>query len=164
MLVLMSCVMLVPTPILGIGGVVFAVHEDPGLAWVIAVAVPIMLAAVLLVTSRMRPHFQRLQALQVVLEGHAGASMRGSSFHDAISELYGKGVEWAVGVDLEALIKADNPPDMATLEALGLLDVQHIIGERRQIDGLLTIRASAAFSLPLTSINGLSKRFHGPAG
>jgi ATP-binding cassette subfamily B multidrug efflux pump len=61
MLVLMSCTMLVPTPILGIGGVVFAVREDPGLAWVIAVAVPVMLAAVLLVTSRMRPHFQRLQ-------------------------------------------------------------------------------------------------------
>ncbi|WP_029432069.1 ABC transporter ATP-binding protein [Blastococcus sp. URHD0036] len=61
MLVLMSCVMLVPTPILAIGGVVFAVHEDPGLSWVIAVAVPIMLAAVLLVTSRMRPHFERLQ-------------------------------------------------------------------------------------------------------
>ncbi len=61
MLVLMGCTMLVPTPILGIGGVVFAVREDPGLAWVIAVAVPVMLAAVLLVTSRMRPHFERLQ-------------------------------------------------------------------------------------------------------
>ncbi|MGY1743042.1 MULTISPECIES: ABC transporter ATP-binding protein [unclassified Blastococcus] len=61
MLVLMACTMLVPTPILAIGGVVFAVREDPGLSWVIAVAVPVMLAAVLLVTSRMRPHFERLQ-------------------------------------------------------------------------------------------------------
>jgi ATP-binding cassette subfamily B protein len=53
--------MLVPTPILAIGGVVFAVREDPGLSWVIAVAVPVMIAAVLLVTSRMGPHFRRLQ-------------------------------------------------------------------------------------------------------
>ncbi len=62
MLVLMACTMLVPTPILAVGGVVFAVREDPGLAWVIAVAVPVMLVAVLLVTSRMGPHFQLLQA------------------------------------------------------------------------------------------------------
>jgi ATP-binding cassette subfamily B protein len=61
MLVVVSCAMLVPTPILAIGGVVFAVREDPQLSWVIAVAVPVMLLAVLLVTSRMRPHFRRLQ-------------------------------------------------------------------------------------------------------
>ncbi len=61
MLVLMACTMLVPTPILAIGGLVFAVREDAGLSWVIAVAVPVMLVVVLLETSRMRPHFQRLQ-------------------------------------------------------------------------------------------------------
>jgi hypothetical protein len=93
------------------------------------------------------PHFHRLQALQTVLEGGAGTTLSGP-FHDSLAELYDKGVEWAVAVDLETLIRADDPSDLETLEAMGLLDVQHIIGERRQIDGRTENRVAINFDQP----------------
>jgi ATP-binding cassette, subfamily B, multidrug efflux pump len=61
MLVLMTCTMLVATPILSIGGVVFAVREDVGLSWIVVVAVPVLLAGVGFVITRMSPQFQRMQ-------------------------------------------------------------------------------------------------------
>jgi ATP-binding cassette subfamily B multidrug efflux pump len=61
MLVLMTCTMIVSTPILSIGGVVFALRQDVGLSWIVVVAVPVLLLGVGLVISRMSPQFQRMQ-------------------------------------------------------------------------------------------------------
>ena len=61
MLVLIGCTMLVATPILAIGGVVFAISEDPGLSWIMVVAVPVLLVAVGLIIMRMTPLFRRMQ-------------------------------------------------------------------------------------------------------
>jgi ATP-binding cassette subfamily B multidrug efflux pump len=61
MLVLMTCTMLVATPILSIGGVVFALREDVGLSWIVVVAVPVLLAGVGFVITRMSPQFSRMQ-------------------------------------------------------------------------------------------------------
>jgi hypothetical protein len=92
--------------------------------------------------------FAQLQALNAVLQGLPGASLAGDSFHDALTERYLRGVEWAVGVDLQALILADNPSDLDTLESIGLLDVEHVIGERRQLDGRTENRVVATFDQP----------------
>jgi ATP-binding cassette subfamily B multidrug efflux pump len=61
MLVLMTCTMLVSTPILAIGGIVFAIREDAGLSWIVVAAVPVLLAGVGFVITRMSPQFQRMQ-------------------------------------------------------------------------------------------------------
>ncbi|RIX28870.1 ABC transporter ATP-binding protein [Amnibacterium setariae] len=61
MLVLMTCTMLVATPILAIGGIVFALREDVGLSWIVVVAVPVLLLGVGLVISRMSPQFELMQ-------------------------------------------------------------------------------------------------------
>jgi len=61
MLVLIGCTMLVATPILAIGGVVFAISEDPGLSWIMVVAVPVLLVAVGLIIARMTPQFRKMQ-------------------------------------------------------------------------------------------------------
>jgi ATP-binding cassette subfamily B multidrug efflux pump len=61
MLVLMTCTMLVATPILSIGGIVFALQEDVGLSWIVVIAVPVLLAGVGLVISRMLPQFRGMQ-------------------------------------------------------------------------------------------------------
>ena len=61
MLVLMTCTLLISTPILAIGGVVFALAEDPGLSWIMVVAVPVLLVAVGLIIWRMTPQFRRMQ-------------------------------------------------------------------------------------------------------
>lgn len=61
MLVLIGCTMLVATPILAIGGVVFAIGEDPTLSWIMVVAVPVLLLSVGLIIARMTPQFRRMQ-------------------------------------------------------------------------------------------------------
>ncbi|MDP9028213.1 MAG: ABC transporter ATP-binding protein/permease [Actinomycetota bacterium] len=61
MLVLMSCTMLVSTPILSIGGIIFAVREDATLSWILVVAVPVLLIGVFLIVTRMVPQFRKMQ-------------------------------------------------------------------------------------------------------
>ncbi len=61
MLVMMSCTMLVSAPITMIGGVIMAVHEDVGLSWLLALAVPVLIGSIGAVILRMRPLFGRLQ-------------------------------------------------------------------------------------------------------
>lgn len=60
-LVLMSATMLVTAPMLSIGGVIMAVRQDVQLSWLIAVAVPVLLIAVGLLTTRMVPLFRKMQ-------------------------------------------------------------------------------------------------------
>ncbi|MBD1539191.1 ABC transporter ATP-binding protein [Arthrobacter sp. S13_S34] len=60
-LVLMSATMLVTAPMLSIGGVIMAVRQDAQLSWLIAVAVPVLLIAVGLLTVRMVPLFRKMQ-------------------------------------------------------------------------------------------------------
>jgi ATP-binding cassette subfamily B protein len=61
MFVLITCTILVSTPILAIGGVIFAVNEDPTLSWILVVAVPVLLLAVGLIVSRAVPYFRKMQ-------------------------------------------------------------------------------------------------------
>ncbi|KHL15812.1 ATP-binding cassette subfamily B protein [Mumia flava] len=53
--------MLIAAPIMGIGGIIMAMRQDLGLSWLIAVAVPVLVAAVAFIISRMRPHFRKMQ-------------------------------------------------------------------------------------------------------
>ncbi len=62
MLAMMGSTMLVTAPLLAIGGVIMALRQDVGLAWLIAVAVPLLLIFVLLIVSRMVPLFRQFQA------------------------------------------------------------------------------------------------------
>lgn len=61
MLVLMSCTMLASTPIMAVGGVIFAVQEDATLSWIMVVAVPVLLVAVGTIVARMTPQFRKMQ-------------------------------------------------------------------------------------------------------
>jgi ATP-binding cassette subfamily B multidrug efflux pump len=61
MLVLMSCTMLAATPIMAVGGVVFALQEDLTLSWIMVIAVPVLLIAVGLIVARMTPQFRKMQ-------------------------------------------------------------------------------------------------------
>jgi ATP-binding cassette, subfamily B, multidrug efflux pump len=61
MLVLMTCTLLVAAPITAIGGIVMAIREDGGLAWILAVSIPVLVVCILLVVSRMVPQFRKMQ-------------------------------------------------------------------------------------------------------
>jgi ATP-binding cassette subfamily B protein len=61
MFVLITCTILVSTPILAIGGVVAALREDLSLSWILVVAVPVLLLAVGIIIMRAVPYFRKMQ-------------------------------------------------------------------------------------------------------
>lgn len=61
MLVLMTCTMLVAAPITMVGGVIMALRENAGLAWLILVAVPVLAISVGLIVTRLGPLFRKMQ-------------------------------------------------------------------------------------------------------
>src|SRR5699024_2015557 len=61
MLVFFSLNMLVQAPVTGIGGVILALRVEPGMAWLIAVMVPVMLVAVGILILRAAPLFKQMQ-------------------------------------------------------------------------------------------------------
>lgn len=60
-LLAMAFVMLVMAPMMAIGGIVMALREDTGLAWLLLVAIPLMAIVILFVVSRMIPGFRAMQ-------------------------------------------------------------------------------------------------------
>lgn len=60
-LVLMSATLMVTAPMLSIGGVIMAIRQDVQLSWLIAVSVPVLLAAVGMIVTRMVPLFRLMQ-------------------------------------------------------------------------------------------------------
>jgi ATP-binding cassette subfamily B multidrug efflux pump len=60
-LVLMSATLMVAAPMLSIGGVIMAIRLDVQLSWLIAVSVPVLLAGVGLIITRMVPLFRKMQ-------------------------------------------------------------------------------------------------------
>jgi len=61
MLVVMTCTVMVMAPIMCVGGVFMALREDVGLAWVIAVSVPVLITVLGLIIRRMVPQFRQMQ-------------------------------------------------------------------------------------------------------
>jgi len=95
------------------------------------------------------PNYDNLWALENASMGFEGATRNGDAFHDQLSALYRDGVEWAIGVDIQRLIQNQiNPAENERLERLGLLDVEHLIGERKQVNGRTENRAALTFDQP----------------
>ncbi len=61
MLVLLTCTMMVSAPIMCVGGIIMALRQDVGLAWLIALSVTVLVAAIGLIVSRMVPLFRVMQ-------------------------------------------------------------------------------------------------------
>lgn len=61
MFVLMTCTLLIAAPITMAGGIVMAIGEDADLAWILAVAIPVLVLGVGIVVSRMVPKFRLMQ-------------------------------------------------------------------------------------------------------
>jgi ATP-binding cassette subfamily B protein len=61
MLAMMSFTMMVMAPIMMVGGIIMALHQDLGLSWLVVAAVPILAIAVGLVISRMVPAYRTMQ-------------------------------------------------------------------------------------------------------
>ncbi|MDQ1425179.1 MAG: ATP-binding cassette, subfamily multidrug efflux pump [Acidimicrobiaceae bacterium] len=62
MLVVMTATLALAAPLTAVGGVVLALRQDAGLAWLLGICLPVLLVSVLLVIARMVPQFRRMQA------------------------------------------------------------------------------------------------------
>ncbi len=61
MLVLMGGTLMVSAPIMMVGGIVMSVHVNPGLAWLVALVVPVLGVSIGFIVSRMVPSFRLMQ-------------------------------------------------------------------------------------------------------
>ena len=61
MLVLMTCNMMVTAPIMCVGGIILALRQDLGLAWLMLVSVPALLLSIGSIVIRMVPQFRAMQ-------------------------------------------------------------------------------------------------------
>ena len=63
LLVQMTATMLITAPIMGVGGIAMAIHQDAGLSWLLLVSVPVLAIANWWVVSRLLPIFRSMQTL-----------------------------------------------------------------------------------------------------
>ncbi|KUI47206.1 ABC transporter ATP-binding protein [Mycobacterium sp. GA-1199] len=63
LLVQLSCTMLVTAPIMSIGGIFMALHQDAGLSWLLLVSVPILALTNYWIVRHLLPIFRRMQRL-----------------------------------------------------------------------------------------------------
>jgi ATP-binding cassette, subfamily B, multidrug efflux pump len=61
MMAAVGLTMVVTAPIMMVGGIIMALREDVGLAWLVAVAVPVLGASIALIASRLIPSFRSMQ-------------------------------------------------------------------------------------------------------
>ncbi len=91
------------------------------------------------------PNQQYLQQMAVQLQTKGGSAFVGSEYHERLSDMYRDGVEWLVGVNLDALIEPDNDNDREFIEQSGFADLSYLIVERETQDDLTTSSATVSF-------------------
>ncbi|OBA78790.1 ABC transporter ATP-binding protein [Mycobacterium sp. 1164966.3] len=62
-LVQITCLVLITAPIMSVGGIVMAIHQDAGLSWLLLISVPILAGANYFIISRMLPMFRAMQSM-----------------------------------------------------------------------------------------------------
>jgi ABC-type multidrug transport system fused ATPase/permease subunit len=62
-LVQVACTVLVTAPIISVGGIFMAIHQDVGLSWLLLVSVPVLAATNYWIVSHMLPMFRSMQRL-----------------------------------------------------------------------------------------------------
>jgi ATP-binding cassette, subfamily B, multidrug efflux pump len=62
-LVQVACTVLVTAPIMSVGGIFMAIHQDAGLSWLLLVSVPVLAVTNYWIVSRMLPIFRSMQKL-----------------------------------------------------------------------------------------------------
>ena len=60
-LIQMTATVLVTAPIMCVGGIIMAIHQNAGLSWLLVVSVPVLVVANYLIVSRMLPIFRSMQ-------------------------------------------------------------------------------------------------------
>jgi hypothetical protein len=96
------------------------------------------------------PSIERLQEIVEILDSGQNAFVE-SSFHSRIAGVYEDGIGFLLALDLASLIErgaalSADPAEQEALQNLGILDVQHLIAERKPFGENVEMRATVSFS------------------
>ncbi len=98
------------------------------------------------------PRIESIWEFARTVEQTGASPFYGTSFHTRLADLYNGGVEWIVAADVATLRHAEGDSaeahDSATLEAAGILDLEHVIGEHKEAGGRSENRAVLIFDQP----------------
>lgn len=95
------------------------------------------------------PSADRLREVAAVAAGGANP-FTGSTFHGRIARDYQDGAGWLFAADVKVLVRdgQESEEDRTEAERLGILDMEHFIVNRREIDGRAETRAALTFDQP----------------
>ncbi len=93
-----------------------------------------------------------LAAEAAVLAQPAGNAFVQSTFHQRVATAYQDGVGWLFAGDLKAILARRPASGSSTAEALGLLDFDGIVIDRREVPGKTETRAAVTFDRPRRGI------------
>ncbi len=97
------------------------------------------------------PRIESIQEFANTAHGGGASPFYGSSFHTRLADLYANGVEWVAAADVATLRNAGTEPEgeaERSLEAAGILDLEHVIGEHKESNGTSENRAVLIFDQP----------------
>jgi hypothetical protein len=95
------------------------------------------------------PKIETIQSFSHLVRGSGASAFYGTPFHDRLADLYSEGVEWVFGIDVESMTHdemSEASESRDDLEALGIMDLQHVIGQHRDLDGTAETRAVLSFN------------------
>jgi hypothetical protein len=134
------------------GGGRLSVVEDPS---TLPAAPPENGAIALLMNGvvAVSPDPANLRAVAARIQQPGSGAFAKTAFHQRIASAYQAGAGWLLSVDMEQILPAsvrDNgqPAPNTVLSRLGVLDVQHLLVERREVGGKTENRAIMTFSQP----------------
>jgi len=96
------------------------------------------------------PRIESIWAFAATVRDGGASPFYGSSFHTRLADLYAGGVEWVAAADVATLrgSGAGTSESEAALEAAGILDLEHVIGEHKESAGHSENRAVLIFDQP----------------
>jgi ferric-dicitrate binding protein FerR (iron transport regulator) len=97
------------------------------------------------------PHGSELREVAALAAG-GNNPFTGTSFHARIAQSYRDGAGWLFAADLHTLVRRSHEEESSKsqqmAEKLGILDLDHFIIDRREVDGRAETRAALTFDQP----------------
>ncbi|HVR99519.1 MAG TPA: FecR domain-containing protein [Thermoanaerobaculia bacterium] len=119
--------------------------EDPAAAGAVGDGMLLWVGDGLFVAS---PSPAGLSRVAANLEGVEANPFVQSGFRNRIARSYEDGAGWLFAADLHSLMTEDDSAQDAEAEALGILDMESVIVDRREIEGKVETRAALTFDQP----------------
>ncbi|HEV7518913.1 MAG TPA: FecR domain-containing protein, partial [Thermoanaerobaculia bacterium] len=98
------------------------------------------------------PNAALLAGMGSILEHPAANPFRQTGFHNRVAEIYRDGAGWLFSGDFKKLLAAHTPSPNSHAEALGILDFQDIVVNRREGSGRTETVAAVNFDRPRRGI------------